>query len=82
MTVKWKKWLTFIGTMVVLVIWGGMNAWAAQTAPSEFIHITSCQIENSNQIVIRGQQEGSWSDSSLYDNYLYLFEMKPYQRSL
>ena len=32
--------------------------------------------------MIRGQQEGSWSDSSLYDNYLYLFEMKPYQRSL
>ena len=67
---------------MMLAVLGGLNVWAAQTAPSEFIHITSCQIENGNQVVIRGQQEGSWSDSAVYDNYLYLFEMKPYQRTL
>ncbi len=82
MTGKWKKRLALLGAVMMLAVLGGLNVWAAQTAPSEFIHITSCQIENGNQVVIRGQQEGSWSDSAVYDNYLYLFEMKPYQRTL
>ena len=82
MTGKWKKRLALLGAVMMLAVLGGLNVWAAQTAPSEFIHITSCQIENGNQVVIRGQQEGSWSDSAVYDNYLYLFEMKPCQRTL
>lgn len=82
LTGKWKKRLALLGAVMMLAVLGGLNVWAAQTAPSEFIHITSCQIENGNQVVIRGQQEGSWSDSAVYDNYLYLFEMKPYQRTL
>ena len=61
---------------------GEENAQAVQAAPSEFIHITSVRIENGNRLVIKGQQEGSWSDPAVYDNYLYLFEMKPYERSL
>ena len=82
LTGKWKKRLALLGAVMMLAVLGGLNVWAAQTAPSEFIHITSCQIENGNQVVIRGQQEGSWSDSAVYDNYLYLFEMKPCQRTL
>ena len=61
---------------------GEENAQAVQAAPSEFIHITSVRIENGSRLVIKGQQEGSWSDPAVYDNYLYLFEMKPYERSL
>ena len=61
---------------------GEESAQAVQAAPSEFIHITSVRIENGSRLVIKGQQEGSWSDPAVYDNYLYLFEMKPYERSL
>ena len=61
---------------------GEENAQAVQAAPSEFIHITSVRIENGSRLVIKGRQEGSWSDPAVYDNYLYLFEMKPYERSL
>ena len=61
---------------------GEETAQAVQAAPSEFIHITSVRIENGSRLVIKGQQEGSWSDPAVYDNYLYLFEMKPYERSL
>ena len=55
---------------------------AVKPAPSEFAHITSCAIEGGNQIAIRGQMEGTWSDPVFYDNYLYLFELQPYQDSL
>lgn len=50
-------------------------------APTEFAHIYECAISG-DQIVIDGQMEGSFSDSAYYDNYLYLFEQKPYQRDL
>ena len=53
---------------------------AAKPAPAEFAHITSCEVTGGNQVSIKGQMEGSWSDPAYYDNYLYLFEMKPYQR--
>ena len=55
---------------------------AAKPAPAEFAHITSCEVTGGNQVSIKGQMEGSWSDPAYYDNYLYLFEMKPYQRDL
>ena len=58
----------------------GQNA--AKTAPTEFAHITSCEVTGGNQVTIKGQVEGSFSDPAYYDNYLYLFEMKPYQRDL
>lgn len=51
-------------------------------SPTEFAHITKCAIESGNQIVISGQMEGSWSDPAYYDNYLYLFELQPYQDDL
>lgn len=51
-------------------------------APTEFAHILSCGIEGGNQIAIRGQMEGTWSDPAFYDNYLYLFELKPYEDDL
>lgn len=50
-------------------------------APTEFAHIYECAISG-DQIVIDGQMEGSFSDPAYYDNYLYLFEQKPYQRDL
>ena len=55
---------------------------AAKPAPTEFAHITSCEVTGGNQVSLKGQMEGSWSDPAYYDNYLYLFEMKPYQRDL
>ena len=53
------------------------EAQAAKPAPTEFAHILSCAIEGGNQIAIRGQMEGTWSDPAYYDNYLYLFELQP-----
>ena len=53
----------------------------AKPAPTEFAHIYECAISG-DQIVIDGQMEGSFSDPAYYDNYLYLFEQKPYQRDL
>lgn len=50
--------------------------------PSEFAHITECYLNTDGQIVIDGRMEGSWSDLAYYDNYLYLFELKPYQTDL
>jgi hypothetical protein len=54
----------------------------AKPTPTEFAHITSCEIDSSGQIAIRGQMEGTWSDPAYYDNYLYLFELQPYQDDL
>lgn len=51
-------------------------------APTEYAHITECGIENGNRIVIRGEMKGTWSDPAFYDNYLYLFELQPYQDNL
>lgn len=53
----------------------------AKTAPTEFAHIYECYISG-DQVVLDGQMEGTFSDPNYYDNYLYLFEQKPYQRSL
>jgi len=50
--------------------------------PAEYGHITSCVIEDGNRIAIRGEVKGTWSDPAFYDNYLYLFELKPYQDDL
>ena len=52
------------------------EAQQAKPAPTEFAHIMSCAIEGGNQIAIRGQMEGTWSDPAYYDNYLYLFELQ------
>lgn len=53
-----------------------------QPSPTEYAHITSCVLENGSQISLRGEVKGSWSDPAYYDNYLYLFELKPYQDNL
>ena len=50
--------------------------------PTEYAHITKCAIQSGNQISIQGEMKGTWSDPAFYDNYLYLFELKPYQDSL
>jgi len=50
--------------------------------PTEYAHITKCAIQGRNQIAIEGEMKGTWSDPAFYDNYLYLFELKPYQDSL
>ncbi len=55
------------------------EAAPAVPGPTEFAHILTCGIEGGNQIAIRGQMEGTWSDPAYYDNYLYLFELQPYQ---
>lgn len=51
-------------------------------APTEFAHITKCAIEHSNRIVISGEVKGTWSDPAFYDDYLYLFELQPYEDNL
>lgn len=51
-------------------------------SPTEYAHITKCAIENGNQVVISGEMKGTWSDPAYYDNYLYLFELQPYQDDL
>ncbi len=51
-------------------------------APTEFAHIFTCAIDGNGQIAIDGKMEGTWSDPAFYDNYLYLFELKPYQDDL
>ena len=48
-------------------------------SPTEYAHITKCAIEGGNQIAIAGEMKGTWSDPAFYDNYLYLFELKPYE---
>ncbi len=69
-----EVWATAAGTPET-------TAQPAKPDPTEFAHITSCAVQN-GQIAIRGNMEGTWSDSNYYDNYLYLFEMQPYQDSL
>ena len=61
---------------------GGAAVGEEKPAPTEFAHILTCAIEGGSQIAIRGQMEGTWSDPAVYDNYLYLFELQPYQDSL
>lgn len=52
---------------------------SAKPTPTEYAHITKCAVEGGNQITIAGEMTGTWSDPAFYDNYLYLFEMKPYE---
>ena len=58
------------------------TAEPVKPAPAEFAHITSCAIGGDGQIAVDGVMEGSWSDPAFYDNYLYLFELKPYEDDL
>ncbi len=87
LNLNWKYWLSLC-CLVVLTAFTGITgiiqarAEEGKPAPTEFAHITSCTVENGKQVSIKGQMEGTWSDSAYYDNYLYLFEMKPYQRDL
>lgn len=83
--------VTVLALAAFLTGMSGMSALAEPEAeeiqqeipqPTEFAHILSCAIEGGNQISIRGQMEGTWSDPAFYDNYLYLFELQPYQDSL
>lgn len=58
------------------------TAAPVKSSPTEYAHITSCAITGGNQISIQGEMQGTWSDPAFYDNYLYLFELKPYQDTL
>lgn len=58
------------------------TAESAVPVPTEYAHITKCAIENGSQIAISGEVKGTWSDPAYYDNYLYLFELQPYQDDL
>ncbi len=51
-------------------------------APTEFAHITRCEIVDRNRIAISGELKGERSDPEFYDDYLYLFELQPYEDSL
>lgn len=51
-------------------------------SPTEYAHIMKCAIEGGNQIAISGEMKGTWSDPAFYDNYLYLFELKPYENEI
>lgn len=82
-----KHWLSLCCMAMVFAGMSGISAQADEVPPeklppTEFAHIMSCAIEGGNQIAIKGQMKGTWSDPAYYDNYLYLFEMKPYQRDL
>ncbi len=78
--------------LAMLMCLGGMEcladtqpAGAGQAgvpAPTEFIHILSCALDAEGQVAIDARAEGAWSDPSYYDNWLYLFEKKPYQDGL
>jgi len=67
---------------------GGNQAEGAETespavpAPTEYAHITQCEIVSGSQIAISGEMKGTWSDPAYYDNYLYLFELQPYEDDL
>lgn len=56
-------------------------AESAVPVPTEYAHITKCATDGS-QIAISGEVKGTWSDPAYYDNYLYLFELQPYQDDL
>lgn len=51
-------------------------------APTEFAHILNCTIQQTNRIAVSGELKGSWSDPAYYDEYLYLFELQPYEDNL
>lgn len=51
-------------------------------APTEFAHILNCTIQQTNRIAVSGELKGSWSDPTYYDEYLYLFELQPYEDNL
>lgn len=86
----------FITVMAVAMVLTGTNTISVLAAlkeetfevsekkplPTEFAHIFTCAVEGDNQIAIRGQMEGSWSDPFFYDNSLYLFELLPYEDHL
>lgn len=78
---KWKQWVSICCMAVMLTAMGILHV-RAEAVPTEFAHIMSCEITGGNQVSIKGQMEGTWSDPAYFDNYLYLFEMKPYQRDL
>lgn len=51
-------------------------------APMEEVLLTSCVLNETNQIIIEGNLSETISDSDYYDDFLYLFELKPYEDSL
>lgn len=77
-------WLTvFVGAESSQAWAGAYDVPALEIpAPTEYVHIVSCAIEQKNRIAVRGEMEGSWSDLAFYDDYLYLFELQPYEDNL
>ena len=49
---------------------------AAKPAPTEFAHITSCEVTGGNQVSIKGQMEGSWSEGFKRPNGLRCMDHK------
>lgn len=54
---------------------------ASLPAPTEEVLLTSCTINEENQIIIEGTLSGTISDPEYYDDSLYLFELMPYEAS-
>lgn len=86
---KTWPWFVLLGVLFVFNILYPMKitAAAAQASgeavipqPTESVGI-SCLIEG-NEVVISGGVSGDRSDPAYYDNYLYLFELQPYQDSI
>lgn len=87
-----RKMTTVLACALALAGMSTVTGWATSTnpaatqatkpSPTEYAHMTSCQIVGGNEIAIQGEMKGTWSDSAYYDNYLYLFELKPYQDNL
>lgn len=89
--IKWIKVGAWAMLAAGLVAVNAVSGSAAQVnteqqaqqkpTPTEQVALTTCRIEN-GQIKIAGGVEGAWSDPAYYDNYLYLFELQPYQNDL
>lgn len=60
----------------------GIETEPAIPLPTEEVTLTSCILSDGTHIIIEGTLAGTVSDPEYYDNYLYLFELKPYEASL
>ncbi len=81
-----KRILAALSILTLLMAFNFITAFAATPSggpdPTEYAHILACALDGSGQIVISGNLEGVPSDSTYYDDHLYLFELKPYEDSI
>lgn len=78
-------WLILVGILFVInlkypIIARAETAQNSVPAPTERAEITS--LINGSDVVISGSVSGEQSDPAIYDNYLYLFELQPYEDGL